>query len=644
MVTPRTSLLLLRGPALKDSRGARAFTSGLSSGMLAYTPPPEIPAKEPVKQQPEGGLRNLMGFGSNHAGPAQSTSFDRVNSFHRFGLDKELLIGLHSTGAVTPTRTQEVCIPAMMEGQSLLLVAQTGSGKTMAYVLPLLHRLLRSNPDNLYPLENKPRAIIMVPTRELAIQVIKVVRQLTTQGCRQITSTGLAAGLSYVKEARALNQARADVVVCTPARLLLHLMKGNVKLGEVTHIVIDEADTLCDTFYEKEVADVLSKTFKARGAARSAPLVAFVGATRTGAVSNFVRTSVPSHIVVNQVVAPDAHMTVPALEQVFVPMGGRKRSNALVDILEERQVRGQKTLIFTNTVSRCRGVARMLETEGYNVSLLHGEMAFKNRRKEFASFKGASKTGAPAKEIMVCTNLASRGLDFDDVGHVVMYDFPYTLADYIHRVGRTARAGRAGRVTTLFRKKDLPVVRKIQEASRASRPLDVRFASKSIKKILKLEKLKQDLETKKVKLKKKSAYDWYLARRKKMGLPPRDNLCGPAKRAVIQEWRKRYRMDKKLVELVSRGRLKKGEVLPTMPNQNVTRSDSQEQSVLKRDSDTGAMLRVNVRRSERLLAKKGILKERDDDDGHVEIRDVQLGDNIILPKKERSKRENRMVF
>ncbi|KAF4742130.1 hypothetical protein FOZ63_023804, partial [Perkinsus olseni] len=103
------------------------------------------------------------------------------------------------------------------------------------------------------------------------------------------------------------------------------------------------------------------------------------------------------------------------------------------------------------------GVAKMLETEGYSVSSLHGEMAFKNRRKEFASFKGASKTGAPAKEIMVCTNLASRGLDFDDVGHVVMYDFPYTLADYIHRVGRTARAGRAGRVTVLFRKKNLPV-------------------------------------------------------------------------------------------------------------------------------------------------------------------------------------------
>ncbi|KAF4754959.1 hypothetical protein FOZ63_019399, partial [Perkinsus olseni] len=177
----------------------------------------------------------------------------------------------------------------------------------------------------------------------------------------------------------------------------------------------------------------------------------------------------------------------------------------------------------------------------------------------------------------------------------------------------------------LFRKKNLPVVRKIQEASRASRPLDVRFASKSINKILKLEKLKQDLETKKVKLKKRSAYDWYLARRKKMGLPPRDNLCGPAKRAVIQEWRQRYRMDKKLVELVSRGRLKKGEVLPAMPDQNVTHSDSQEQSVLKRDSDTGSMLRVNVRRSERLLMKKGLLDRPDDEDSHVEIRDVQVG-------------------
>ncbi|EEQ99999.1 DEAD box ATP-dependent RNA helicase, putative [Perkinsus marinus ATCC 50983] len=629
--------------------------------MLEYSPPPAATDATPVG---EGSLRRPLS--ADVPMPNRFTSFDRVNSFHRFGLDKELLVGLHSSGAVTPTRTQEVCIPAIMEGQSVLVVAQTGSGKTMAYVLPILHRLLRSNPDNLYPLENKPRAVILVPTRELAIQVGVFWTLFGRDSIREVTSTGLAAGLSYVKEARALNQGRGDVVVCTPARLLLHLMKGNVKLGEVTHLVIDEADTLCDTFYEKEVADVISKTFKARGAARSAPLVAFVGATRTGAVSNFVRTSVPTHVVVNQVVAPDAHMTVPALEQVswytvevFVPMGGRKRSNALVDTLEERQVRGQKTLIFTNTVARCRGVAKMLEAEGYSVSLLHGEMAFKNRRKEFASFKGASKTGTPAKEIMVCTNLASRGLDFDDVGHVIMYDFPYTLADYIHRVGRTARAGwktitkkrktlslpgRAGRVTVLFRKKNLPVVRKIQEASRASRPLDVRFASKSINKILKLEKLKQDLETKKVKLKKRSAYDWYLARRKKMGLPPRDNLCGPAKRAVIQEWRKRYRMDKKLVELVSRGRLKKGEVLPKMPNHNVTRSDSQEQSVLKRDADTGSMLRVNVRRNERLLVKKGLLKPADDEEGHVEIRDVQVGDGIVLPKKERTKRENRMVF
>jgi superfamily II DNA/RNA helicase len=367
------------------------------------------------------------------------------------------------------------------------------------------------------------------------------------------------------------------------------LAKSNCFLGQVRHVVVDEADTLCDTFYEKDTLKLLTGMQKDCVAR---PQIVIVGATRTGAVSAFLRKHLNDTPVL-PIVTTDAHMPPPQVDQVFVPTRGKRRLAVLWDVMAELPAVGRKTLVFTNRVPTCKAVAHSILEHGINAVAMHGNMNPKKRKQVWKAFNGSEA------DVMVCTNLASRGLDFSNVHHVVMYDFPLNLADYLHRVGRTARGGKAGRVTTITPRRYWPFVTKIQEASKEGKPIEVRHATKNMKKILKLEAWRKAAESNLNKFQKKMV-------RKRLGVAPRDNLGNKESKRALKAISKRVKTIKQVRYLWKRGILKRGHGLPLQPDLQVEASETQTVSTLVRARD--GLLQVMPRRRRQQQANQ-VLKD-----------------------------------
>mmetsp|Transcript_59901 Transcript_59901/g.194152 ORF Transcript_59901/g.194152 Transcript_59901/m.194152 type:complete len:583 (+) Transcript_59901:1616-3364(+) len=512
--------------------------------------------------------------------PDVSREFDLRQSFHKFPFRREVQLGIMKIGVGVPTRVQDVTIPQILKGISVFMLAQTGTGKTLAYTLPIIHNLLDSNSEGFYPLGKMPRAIIIQPTRELADQTLKVLRNFP------IRSVVCAPGNSFIKESQML-QAGVDIVVGTPFRLILHLGKEHMFLKHVRHIVLDEADTLCDQFYQQDVIKLL------KGLGEDCPVkpqIIVCGATRTGAVSAFLRQHL-SDTAILPVATTDAHTTPAQVEQVFVPTRGKRLQAVLWDVLAEVPVVGKKTLVFTNRVPSCKAVHKGMLEHGVSAVALHGGLHPKKRKQVWKEFVG---TGA---DVMVCTNLASRGLDFNNVHHVIMYEFPLNMADYLHRVGRTARGGRAGRVTTITPRRYWPFVTKIQQACKEGRPIEVRHATKHAKKILALEQYQKVAQSGRVNKFTKRAI------RKRLGLPPARNLGSKETKLAMKQLDRRVRAIKEMRFLQRRGILKKGHGIPTMPDKRVEATETQTVSTLVRARD--GLLQVVPRRRQRTATSSG---------------------------------------
>eukprot|EP00931_Biecheleriopsis_adriatica_P060143 TRINITY_DN36104_c0_g1_i2.p1 TRINITY_DN36104_c0_g1~~TRINITY_DN36104_c0_g1_i2.p1 ORF type:complete len:682 (+),score=133.16 TRINITY_DN36104_c0_g1_i2:81-2048(+) len=561
----RDQCLRLASSAATEQRSSEAeasSASGLAEASGRSTALQATPASPSTGSSNEtaaaASTTQVMSF---TGGLPMNREFDLRQSFHKFPFHREVQLGVMKMGVSVPTRVQDLTIPMLMGGTSVFMLAQTGTGKTLAYVLPVVHKLLESNTEGFFPLSKKPRAIILQPTRELAMQTIKVVRNFP------VRSVVCAPGGSFIKETQALH-AGVDVVVATPFRLMLHLGKANMVLNQIRHVVLDEADTLCDTFYEQDSRKLLD------GLAEDCPVkpqIVIVGATRTGAVSNFLRKHM-NDTQVMPVVTTDAHVTPPQLEQVFVPTRGKRLQAVLWDVLGEVPTVGKKTLIFTNRLPTCKAVHKSLLEHGVNSVGLYGGLHPSKRKQVWEQFSG---TGA---DVMVCTNLASRGLDFSNVHHVIMYDFPLNMADYLHRIGRTARGGRAGRVTTITPRRYWPFVTKIQEATRTGKAIEVRHASKNVKKILAIEnyqKVAQSRASRSVKQRLK----------KRLGLPPARNLGSKETKLAMKKLERRMKAIKHMRYLWRRGILKRGQGIPKMPDKQVEASETQTVSSLVRARD-----------------------------------------------------------
>ncbi len=355
-----------------------------------------------------------------------------------------------------PTAAQRQAIPKLLSGENVFLVSQTGRGKTLAYLIPLVEKLVKSDEQNLFPQPNRPRGLIVVPSRELASQVTSVIR---TMFGRSVTVLGLG-NSTCMKEKRILTDIGVDIVVGTASRIASLISHHRLSLKQCQMVVVDEADTLNEPEAAEQVKELILKKIN--------PLlcqVAIVGATRTAGCNEFLKSL---SLVVPAVVTADAHMTVPHVRQQFVSVGRRKRTSVLAEIVSEIHSPESKIMVFVNSVRTCNFLSRFIRESpdafpiSISVSSLHGSLPPKIRKKNFKNFSSAN--------LLVCTDLASRGLDIP-VDHVVMYDFPNTLAEYLHRAGRTARAGRQGSVTALITKKNLGIASQVKEAARAGVPI-----------------------------------------------------------------------------------------------------------------------------------------------------------------------------
>lgn len=350
-------------------------------------------------------------------------------NFSTFGLDPRLLKAVEEQGYRDPTPIQAKAIPVVLSGKDLIAAAQTGTGKTAAFVLPLVQRLVEmgGNPD-IARSRQAPQALVLVPTRELAAQVnasVKNYSQYTE--CRSVVLFG---GVGLQPQIDALRRG-ADIVIATPGRLLDLISQGEARLGEVKLLVLDEADRMLDMGFIKDIKRILSVLPKVRQnllfSATYSPEIRQLAA-------GFMRQPV------NVEVAPP-NTTAARVEQQVYMVNKEHKQNLLMHLINKSE-KGQ-TLVFTRTKHGANKLAKQLEQAGLTVAAIHGNKSQSARTKALGDFK------EDRIQILVATDIAARGLDIVDLPCVVNYDLPEVPADYVHRIGRTGRAGAGGRAISL---------------------------------------------------------------------------------------------------------------------------------------------------------------------------------------------------
>ncbi|AUY10604.1 MULTISPECIES: DEAD/DEAH box helicase [Aeromonas] len=367
-------------------------------------------------------------------------------SFADLALSPRLQQTLSELGYATPTPIQSAAIPAILAGRDLLAGAQTGTGKTAAFVLPLLELLMQE------PQEASPRpirALVLVPTRELAVQVAESVE-------RYGQGTGLASalvygGVSIAAQVEAL-KAGVDLLIATPGRLLDHLRQGALRLGQLEYLVFDEADRMLDMGFMDEITALLKQI----PADRQTLLFSATCDDNLFALSKVLLRD-PELIEV----APRNTTAAEVEQRVYAVDGDRKV--ALVEHM--LTVKGwAPALIFSRTRQGADKLAQQLGQAGINALAFHGDLSQSAREKVLLEFR------AGTLQALVATDVAARGLDISDLNHVINLEFPHQPEDYVHRIGRTGRAGNKGLAITLFSPEDAPLLEKVEAVLDARLP------------------------------------------------------------------------------------------------------------------------------------------------------------------------------
>lgn len=354
-------------------------------------------------------------------------------NFEQFGLDARLLAGIRATGYSTPTPIQQQAIPLVLADRDVLGLAQTGTGKTAAFVLPILQRLLRGP-------QRQVRALIVAPTRELAEQIHQSIMDLGRQ--TKIRSVTIYGGVGKGPQVAALRRG-AEIIVACPGRLLDHLNEGLIDLSRIEVLVLDEADRMCDMGFLPDIRRIL----KYLPAQRQ---TLFFSATMPDDIRALADTILRTPATVQvDLIAPAktvAHALYP------VPDGLKNR--LLLAMLQ--QTATGRVLIFTRTKRRARNLAIELEQHGYRVAALQGNMAQNRRQEAITGFR------AGKYDLLVATDIAARGIDVTEITHVINFDMPDTVDAYTHRIGRTGRAQLTGEAFTFAVQADEVMVRDIE--------------------------------------------------------------------------------------------------------------------------------------------------------------------------------------
>jgi len=362
-------------------------------------------------------------------------------SFEPYDLDARIQAGIRDAAYETPTPIQERALPPALAGRDVLGLAQTGTGKTAGFVLPILQRLLNGPRGRL-------RALIVAPTRELAEQIHVETDKLGRHtGLRSATVYG---GVGFAQQEAAL-RGRADIAVVCPGRFLDHLGRGNADLRALEVVVLDEADHLLDMGFLPDVRRILARV--PEGAQRM-----LFSATMPTELRGLVSEMLDDPITV-EVGRREPAKTV---EQALYPVLGTEKTELLRHVLREQDPRS--ALVFTRTKHRAKKLAAQLDRENHFVTAIQGNLSQNKRQKALDGFRDGSY------HILVATDIAARGIDVSRVSHVINYDMPDTVEAYIHRIGRTGRMERSGQALTFVTPDDGPMVRAIEK--RLGRSID----------------------------------------------------------------------------------------------------------------------------------------------------------------------------
>src|SRR5687768_9085628 len=340
--------------------------------------------------------------------------------FGALKLHPSLITGIKELGFVRPTPIQSDAIPPAMEGRDVLACAMTGSGKTAAFLLPILHRLLGKP-------RGTTRALILTPTRELAAQILEDLNDLAVH--TPITAAAVYGGVGMGQQEHAFRSG-VDVIVATPGRLLDHLRHPYARLDRIEYLVLDEADRMLDMGFLPDIRRLLKHLPRKRQ-------TLFFSATMPDPIIVLTREMLNHPVTINlERKAAPAH----GITQAVYPVPQELKSSLLVTLLERGLM--NEALVFTRTKHRANRLWEFLTKRGVEAARIHGNRSQKQREDALDGFK----TGR--YRVLVATDIAARGIDVEALGHVVNFDVPLQSEDYIHRVGRTARAEMTGEAFT----------------------------------------------------------------------------------------------------------------------------------------------------------------------------------------------------
>jgi ATP-dependent RNA helicase RhlE len=356
-------------------------------------------------------------------------------NFEQFSLDPRLNAGIQAVGYETPTPIQRQAIPYVLNGRDILGLAQTGTGKTAAFILPILQHLIRG------PLR-RVRALIVAPTRELAEQIHQTAVDLGQK--TRVRSAAIYGGVGKQPQLNAL-QRGAEIVVACPGRLLDLASEGNIDLSGVEILVLDEADRMFDMGFLPDVRRII----KLLPAQRQTLLFS---ATMPDDIRELADTILKNPATVQiGIIAP-----AKTVSHALYPVSHQLKKSLLLKLLDQKAM--GRVLIFTRTKYRARNLARDLQKEGYRTSALQGNMSQNKRQQAINGFRDGNY------DILVATDIAARGIDVAEISHVINFDMPGTVDDYTHRIGRTGRAEETGEAFTFAMPEDAMMVRDIEKA------------------------------------------------------------------------------------------------------------------------------------------------------------------------------------
>src|SRR3989338_809066 len=358
-------------------------------------------------------------------------------TFEELNLATPILSALAACAHTTPTAIQTQAIPVVMQGRDLLATSQTGTGKTAAFVLPSLHRLTN------FEKSPNPKILILTPTRELATQISMAVNEYGKH--LRVKVVNILCGMPYPTQLRQLAKP-SDIIIATPGRLIDHIERGKINLSEIKIFILDEADRMLDMGFYEDVEYIAAQLPKEK---QILLFTATIDARLMKLSKKLLHNPEQIEVVGKRVTLDNIK------QQVYMANSVQHKTKLLRDILADKEA--TKVIVFTATKRTAETLTEELLESGYGAGALHGDMHQRKRNKTM------SRLHSGKISLLIATDIASRGIDVDNVTHVINYDLPRTSEDYVHRIGRTGRIGRAGTSISFVKTNDMALLKKIEK-------------------------------------------------------------------------------------------------------------------------------------------------------------------------------------